>query len=740
MVRIFATGGHDGIHSSLFLFGGLSPFQNVEPLLRRMVLGLIVLFLALAATGATVLTLRSRSLALENARDEITLVAAAVAGDLGLRLAAEPNPTEAMVQAGLDKALPAAALAKGRSVLITAPDGRVLARHGEARLASSLTPLAEPEAAALTASRPLVPLGQVIVTQPQQAALAAWQQETVLTGVLFATTGLFLLLLGFAFHTQYRRAHAADAINTRVAATIDAALERGRSGLWDWDVAAGQIFWSNSMFDMLELDPADPALAIDGIDALMHPEDPSLLDCAREALHGADGSLEQDFRLRHANGEWVWFRARGKKVIDPTDGAVHIVGIVIDISQERRVRAESETLNRRIREAIESISEIFVIWDTDDRLVACNSKFRALHGISTDEALPGTPRTTLYRSARHPNALLRDADGLDIRKDAFELRLPDGRWFSISQTRTHCGGAVLVGADISSLKAHEASILQNEDRLARMVADLEINRRTLQARSEELAELARKYAEEKNRAEDANRAKSEFLANMSHELRTPLNAIIGFSDVMQSELFGPIGHDKYRSYCADIAASGEFLLSLINDILDMSRIEAGRYRLSLQTVSLDDVAEDAVKIVSGLASAKALTVRTDLDQGIALHADERALKQVLLNLLSNAVKFTPAGGQVTLRARKRNRCATITIADTGIGIPHEAIAVLGQPFTQVESQFTKRHRGSGLGLAIARSLTALQDGRLFIRSTAGSGTTVTLKMRLASADALEAAA
>jgi two-component system cell cycle sensor histidine kinase PleC len=741
MVRIFAASANDGIHSSSLLAGGTLPLQNVEPLLRRMVLGLILVFLSIAGLGTALLSSQSRQSAIESTKDEMALVAAATLGMMG------PQPL-VNAQLRLEAAAPASVLLKGRTVLLASDDGVILAIIGapigmddRAALTRQLVSFDQPEVRAqqvsLSDDREALLLlrrlpagsGVLAVVQPLNEALAVWKRETLLTIVLFATTGLFLLLLGFAFHTQYRRAQAADVINARVAATIDASLERGRSGLWDWDVAAGQIFWSNSMFDMLGIDPCDPALADGGIDDLMHPDDPSLIAGAQKALFSSDGALEQDFRLRHVDGHFIWFRARGKKVVDPTDGSLHIVGIAIDISQERSVRAESETLNRRIREAIETISEIFVIWDTDERLVACNSKFRELHGIAAEKAIPGTPRAQLYATADHPDPMLRGVDGLANRPQNVDLRLPDGRWFTISQKRTQCGGAVLVGADISSLKAHEASILRNEERLGRMVEDLEASRRTLELRSLELAELAEKYAAEKTRAEAANSAKSEFLANMSHELRTPLNAILGFSDVMRNQLFGPLGHEKYQTYCEDIAASGEFLLSLINDILDMSKIEAGRYLLDIREVALDDVAEDAVKIVSGLAAAKCLSVRIDIDRSITLMADERALKQVLINLLSNAVKFTPEGGTVSLRARKRGRCATIAIADTGIGIPASQLCNLGQPFTQIESQFTKRHRGSGLGLAISRSLVALQGGDMSIHSEPGKGTRVVMRMK-----------
>jgi two-component system cell cycle sensor histidine kinase PleC len=242
--------------------------------------------------------------------------------------------------------------------------------------------------------------------------------------------------------------------------------------------------------------------------------------------------------------------------------------------------------------------------------------------------------------------------------------------------------------------------------------------------------LAEKYAEEKTRAEEANQAKSKFLANMSHELRTPLNAIIGFSEIMESGMFGPLGAAKYNEYCSDIRGSGQYLLDVINDILDMSKIEAGRMRLEFEDVELDTLLSDAMRVVSGRAQDKQLKVVSRIAPELHLRADRRAIKQVALNLLSNAVKFTPAGGRITVRGRASDDFIVLGIADSGIGIAKDALARLGRPFEQVESQHTKSHQGSGLGLAIAKSLVELHGGRMRIRSALGRGTLVVVRLPL----------
>jgi two-component system cell cycle sensor histidine kinase PleC len=218
---------------------------------------------------------------------------------------------------------------------------------------------------------------------------------------------------------------------------------------------------------------------------------------------------------------------------------------------------------------------------------------------------------------------------------------------------------------------------------------------------------------------------------MSHELRTPLNAIIGFSEIMEAAMFGPLGAKKYSEYSRDIRQSGQYLLDVINDILDMSKIEAGGIRLSPEDVELEPIIADCQRVVLGRASEKHL---------IRLKADRRALKQIVLNLLSNAVKFTPEGGAVTMIGRARGGKITIAIADNGIGIPKDALRKLGRPFEQVESQLTKRHQGSGLGLAIAKSLVELHGGGMRIVSTLGKGTMVVVRLPLEARQPARAAA
>ena len=232
-------------------------------------------------------------------------------------------------------------------------------------------------------------------------------------------------------------------------------------------------------------------------------------------------------------------------------------------------------------------------------------------------------------------------------------------------------------------------------------------------------------AASKEAAEAASRAKSEFLANMSHELRTPLNAIIGFSELMQKQRPGRVG-DDYAEWASDIMASGRHLLDVINDVLELARIEAGRYVLAQDRVDLAAAVRACLAMVRLQAEAKQVRLECSIaDREMLLRADSRAVRQIVLNLLTNAVKFTPDGGAVAIRGgRAANGDMVLVVADTGIGIDAAALASLGQPFTQADASISRTYGGTGLGLSISRKLVALHGGELTIESCPGEGTTV----------------
>ncbi|MBM3539617.1 MAG: HAMP domain-containing histidine kinase [Alphaproteobacteria bacterium] len=259
------------------------------------------------------------------------------------------------------------------------------------------------------------------------------------------------------------------------------------------------------------------------------------------------------------------------------------------------------------------------------------------------------------------------------------------------------------------------------------IADFLVHIQAQKAALEDTGQLARQLAEARDTALKASRIKSEFLANMSHELRTPLNAIIGFSEMLSTETLGPLPA-RYQTYAQYIRSSGVMLLDLINDLLDLSRIEAGPYELEESDVELAPALAECLAIVTAAAQQKGLKLSLDPGPaGLAVHVDLRAFKQVVLNLLSNAVKFTDSGG-VALTATLDAGALALTVTDTGIGIAPEILPRLFEPFRQGHAGISRKYGGSGLGLSICRNLVELHGGSIDLTSKPDSGTTVTVRL------------
>jgi two-component system cell cycle sensor histidine kinase PleC len=563
---------------------------------------------------------------------------------------------------------------------------------------------------------------------PADAIFAEWRSNVALNVSLFAFTAGILLLVLYAYFAQISRAETADDLYLEAQQRIDLALARGRCGLWDWDMARGRMYWSRSMYDMLGYKPCEQLLSFGDVAEIIHPEDVDLFQIANRIAARESEQIDQVFRMRHADGQWVWMRARAQ-VVDPEAPELHLIGIAIDVTEQHRLVQRSEVADQRLRTAIESIPESFVLWDSANRLVMCNTKYAQDTGLPARDLKAGARREDVEKRMNHFvfERRLANAGGKSAGM-TFERQLADGRWLQVNELTTRDGGVVSVGTDITLLKQHQEKLVDSERRQLATIHDLSVARKAEAERAQELVELNRRYLKETERAEAANKAKSEFLANMSHELRTPLNAIIGFSELMQSSLFGPLGSDRYEEYVHDIHSAGSYLLGVINDILDMSKIEAGQFSIDREDIDLGPLISETVRVVALQAAGKAITVETRISDAMKLHADRRAVKQIVINLLSNAVKFTGEGGHILVRARKAAGAVLVTIEDNGCGIPRDALKKLGRPFEQVQNQFTKTHNGSGLGLAISRSLAELHGGALKIRSREGHGTIVSVRI------------
>src|ERR1700759_4264624 len=288
------------------------------------------------------------------------------------------------------------------------------------------------------------------------------------------------------------------------------------------------------MFTLLGLDSRSDLLTFGEVNALVKSDDIDLFEIANQLISSKINHIDQSFRMQHTGGHWIWLRVRCELSHGPGDAGLPLIGIAVDITEQKSLAEKTVEADLRLRDAIETIPEAFVLWDAEDRLVLCNSHFQRLHKLPDSAVTPGTSYETVIEVGSMPEVRTRLHETAAQAPGArtFEAQIEDGSWLHISERRTKDGGYVSVGTDITRIKEHEQRLIDNDLRLRASVIDLKRSQTTLEAQAVELVALAQKYADEKNRAEEANQAKSKFLANMSHELRTPLNAIIGFSEVM----------------------------------------------------------------------------------------------------------------------------------------------------------------------------------------------------------------
>jgi two-component system cell cycle sensor histidine kinase PleC len=730
----------------------LTPSERLEPLLRRVVPAMIVLFLLTLFGVAAQIAMQSYSRVLPEALAELDMVSRLAVEDLRETMRrAPPGAPPAMI---LDAAQ-GRILAHGRSVALTDADGQIVAAlsaadapnrnalHEGAALAARLGPaqpltvfadkagpmrIVLPDGVeALASVRNLdPPFGQLAILQPVDSALADWRSAVWRSAVLLALTAGMMGLVAFAYFAQASRAIDAESDRARIRNRIDAALNRGRCGLWDWDLAAGRIYWSDSMYDMLDMKPSGEFLSFGDVNALIHPEDGDLAGFAEQLTSEAANYIDHAFRIRDAHGQWVWIRARAQVIHEGRARTPHLVGIAVDISEQVHLAERSAAADLRLRDAVESISEAFVLWDAQNRLVLCNAKFQRLHGLPPHCTVPGAPYA---QAMAYSQSMVEQAGGgraLEGGGRVYEARLADGRWLQINERRTKDGGYVSVGTDISNLKRHEEQLLDSERRLMATVADLRKSRQTLEVQAQQLAELAERYLEQKASAESANRAKSDFLANMSHELRTPLTHIIGFAEVMEQQFFGEIGNSRYVDYASHIRQSGQYLHGVISDVLEMSRLDAGHVTLRASEIELAPTIQEAVDAFRAPAEAKNVTIAFSAPGDSRIVADAEALRRIVGILLKNALKFTPEGGRIDVRAQSRGAGHELIVEDSGCGMTAEELALVCSPFEQRSGLMQDGMKGPGLGLSIARSLAAMHGGELKIDSSPGEGARVSV--------------
>lgn len=452
------------------------------------------------------------------------------------------------------------------------------------------------------------------------------------------------------------------------------------------------------------------------------PEDAPLAIATFERALAAGRSYDSTYRMKAADGHAVWIH-EVVSVLPRGKGPALLRGVMVDITKLKETEAEYQRASEQYAESESRLKAILdtaaigiVTIDRNFRVTRFNREAERIFGYSASEMIGATLDRLLPPGQRglhlqHMSQFMTGAaDNMSI-----------GDWRRI-QGLTATGALIPLDIVISKVT------VGGRITMTAVIRDMT----EMHAREDELKRILVEREAALEQAESANRAKSSFLAVMSHELRTPLNAIIGFSDLMRREIFGPVANDRYRQYAADIHESGALLLSIVNSILDLSRIESGKQDLSLRPLLLAEAWDPVAAPLSALAAEKAIHLELP---GLAFprrfSADRQAVSQILVNLVGNAIKFTPPGGTVTVAAEAADDQVRLTVADTGRGIPPERLEDIFQPFVQVSDTYARDVGGVGLGLAICRSLVAAMSGRISIESKIGTGTTVRVLLPMA---------
>ncbi|MGE4279964.1 MAG: PAS domain S-box protein [Magnetospirillum sp.] len=491
------------------------------------------------------------------------------------------------------------------------------------------------------------------------------------------------------------------------------AMRGPNEGLWDWNPITRELFLSTRLLAILGFDGETVRTTSHDWLKMVHPDDREAYQSTLiRHLKGETDHFESEYRVRTRNGEYRWIRARGVAVRGVNGVATRMVGSLGDITDSKRREAVLRASEARFRSLVEVAASIIVVVGFDGRVQEFNREAERILGLSPAEVLGKPWRLVLggsmgvsfeqWLAQARAGQQLRDQEGaLGSRVVSWNLAPLDSE-----------DGIVIVGQDITERRRAETALRQANDLLEYRVA----------ARTAE-AEAARRLAE------DANRCKSEFLANMSHELRTPLNAIIGFSDVMRLGVLGPVQNPVYGEYVESIWESGTHLLSIINEVLDLSKVESGHFDMVPENLPLVPLAEQVIRLLQEKAMRQRLELRlsVETDPGL-VRVDPLRMKQVMLNLVGNSLKFTPAGGSVTLALGRNGDGVWVKVVDSGIGMKPDDIQRVLEPFVQVDDQATRRHAGTGLGLPLAKKFIELHGGTLAVDSTPGQGTTVTIRL------------
>ena len=503
------------------------PMKRWLNLHRWMSASALHLALPLAVSAFACVTVFFAFLLAMNLRDEtiadnvseMEMLASTLAMDINAR-AKERDATEI---SRFEQDIPSRVLARQRQVFIANANGDVLGAlpaandpgslladagviipvvAGFAKDGATLRLTLRDGSDAYVASRKLqVSSLRLVLLHRRADMLRDWRSNLWRIGALLAIAIALCCITTAAYFWQARRAQTANEDCESLARRMDSALSHGRCGLWDWDIARGRIHWSASMYEMLGMEVQAAPLSIGDVKEMLHPQDGDLASMAQELIASGAETVDHTFRIRNAAGEWIWLRARAE--VDQSRNSVrpHLIGIALDITEQRELEEKTKTADERLRAAVETISEAFVLWDSDNRLVLYNSKFLNFHNLPLDVSHYGQHYDSVMAGARTPYVKAQYPLSFSGHVEArtYEAQLVDGRWLQVNERRTADGGFVSVGTDITSLKAHEEQLLDSERRLLATVADLRRSRQTLEVQAKQLNRPSRKVSRTKGR-------------------------------------------------------------------------------------------------------------------------------------------------------------------------------------------------------------------------------------------------
>ncbi|MEL6365457.1 MAG: histidine kinase dimerization/phospho-acceptor domain-containing protein [Pseudomonadota bacterium] len=517
-------------------------------------------------------------------------------------------------------------------------------------------------------------------------ALGALAAAKALSEPLTATSALGYLLaflavagvvlaLGVAFVRETEAARSAQGA-VRTLDRMTRALAGGRCGAWFFDPDTERLTLSRPLGAALGFS-GETRLSLRDIASLAHPDDARALFTFFVSERG-----DEEIAARLSpDGRAAWRRVRFRRSPgDDVSGAAFLTG------------GDDSSLTDdpiRLRTLLDSAAEAAAMWTAEGDLIASNARFEALAALEPAPDALGALVGPL-------------GAGEEARTDACAA---DGRWLQIRRKRTGDGGSITLVTDVTAMKRRDE---------------------TLRDQEREIDRIASALAQAEHRADLAGRSRTEFLANMSHELRTPLNAINGFSQLIQSEPFGPLGDPRYRDYLDDILASGRRLLELVDDMLDMSKISAGEFRIAPAGFDVAAALKEVVEAVRQTREGGRASISLQIRGAPDAFADRGAARQAIGHLLSNAMKYAREGGTVTVACFEEDGSAVVLVGDDGPGIEAETLSRLGAPFELAEDHLSKTAQGAGLGLAIVRALMEMQAGVFAIASEPGAGTLAAL--------------